>query len=174
MTWSGTRTFWRRKSFQHRIDLPARTAFMMGICSPPRIRRAHRASGSCRRCPARAQRSPQIRPVGGHEKSASATVMSGKCPVPSQMSLVIRMSSGASASGGNTSRKCVIVRGRVPMKDGILSVACASDRPARPSAPREVVRFAHDGRERGAHDRGRRLVDDGDQPRPQHFERYSR
>src|SRR6185369_17913571 len=45
------------------------------------------------------------------------------------MSLVIRMSPGLSSPGGYSPRKCVMVRGTVPMNDGMLSVACASDSP---------------------------------------------
>src|SRR5258706_11116067 len=45
------------------------------------------------------------------------------------MSLVIRMSPGLRLFGGYSFKKCLIVRGTVPMNDGMLSVACASDNP---------------------------------------------
>src|SRR5882757_814622 len=57
--------------------------------------------------------------------------MSGRWPVPSQMSLVMRMSPSSRPSRGKTSRNARMVRGSVPMKDGILLEGCAMDRPRR-------------------------------------------
>ena len=62
-------------------------------------------------------------------KIGLASVMSGRWPVPSQMSLVISTSPGASLSGGKKRRKCFTVSGKVPMKLGMLSDACTSDWP---------------------------------------------
>src|SRR5687768_15385091 len=45
------------------------------------------------------------------------------------MSFVMKMSPGAIVSGGYSSRNRTMLRGTVPMNDGMLSVACASDRP---------------------------------------------
>ena len=55
--------------------------------------------------------------------------MSGRWPVPSQMSLVISTSPGVSLSGGKKRRKCFTVSGSVPMKLGMLSEAWTSDWP---------------------------------------------
>src|ERR1700738_5241889 len=55
--------------------------------------------------------------------------MSGRCPVPRQQSLVIRMSPSLRDSGGKTSRKLRMVRGAVPMNDGMLLLAWAIECP---------------------------------------------
>jgi len=110
--------------------LPAAIIFIGGICRPSS--KTSRGSGllilppisgACAVVALNATNWPAL-------KIGLASVMSGKWPVPSQMSLVISTSPGASWSGGKKRRKCFTVAGRVPMKLGMLSEACTSDWPA--------------------------------------------
>src|SRR5690606_17894584 len=57
------------------------------------------------------------------------TVISGKWPVPSHGSLVIMISPSSSCSSGNFSRKQRMVRGAVPINEGIPLEAWAMELP---------------------------------------------
>ena len=70
-------------------------------------------------------------------KIGLATVMSGRWPVPIQRSLVMSTSPGSSASAGKKRRKCFTVAGSVPMKLGMLSVACTRERPSASATMQE-------------------------------------
>ena len=147
--------------------LPAFSAFMTGICRPSS--KTSRASAERMRPPMSGAvrdraREPDERPVGW--KIGFATVMSGRWPVPSQMSLVIRMSPGVERLGRILLEKVRIVRGTVPMNDGMLSVACASEGPAHRSARTRSRSIRAPWSERRAHQRRGGLVDDRDQAAP--------
>src|ERR1700736_2333314 len=60
-------------------------------------------------------------------------LMSLRCPVPIQGSLVTSTSPGLSDAGGNARRKCRTVTGSVPMNEGMLNEDCASEWPSASS-----------------------------------------
>ena len=109
--------------------LPAAIIFIGGICSPSS--KTSRGSGllilppmsgACAVVALKAISLPSL-------KIGLASVMSGRWPVPSQMSLVISTSPGESLSAGKKRRKCFTVSGKVPMKLGMLSEAWTRDWP---------------------------------------------
>ena len=129
MVWSGVRTFLRMMATSVSSVLPAAIIFIGGICSPSSktsrgsgLRILPPISGACAVVALKAINLPP-------RKIGLASVMSGRWPVPSQMSLVISTSPGSSWSGGKKRRKCFTVSGSVPMKLGILSEACTRDWP---------------------------------------------
>src|SRR6516164_8221380 len=60
-------------------------------------------------------------------------LMSFKCPVPSQGSLVTSTSPGRSDAGGNARSRWRTVTGKVPMNEGMLNEDCAKERPSASS-----------------------------------------
>jgi hypothetical protein len=129
MVWSGVRTFCRIIATSVSSCTPRRSSFSGGICSPSSntsrgsgLRILPPMSGAWAVLALKATTRPS-------RKMGLATVMSGRCPVPSQRSLVISTSPGSSVSSGKWWMKCFTVSGRVPMKEGMLSVACTSDCP---------------------------------------------
>jgi len=62
-------------------------------------------------------------------KIGAAMVMSGRCPVASQGSLVMTQSPGCHCSMGMRSRKLRNVRGRMPTNEGMPAVFSASESP---------------------------------------------
>ena len=55
-------------------------------------------------------------------KIGDTAVISGRCPVASQGSLVITQSPGCQLSAGNFARKCLVVRGNMQLKLAIPPV----------------------------------------------------
>ena len=173
MTWSGTRTFLRRMRSNVAIDLAARASpSSIGICRPSSktsFASAERIlppmSGECATEPAK----PTMRPS---RKIGFATVMSGRWPVPVpdvvgdedvaglerlERKLLEEMPDRARHGADERRHAVGRLRDRLPLRVG--------------QHAREVVRLAHDGRERRALQRRRGLVGDRDEPRPDHLER---
>ena len=77
-------------------------------------------SGACATLAAQATSFPA-------RKMGLDTETSGRWPVASQGLFVMKMSPGCEVSGGNSCRKCLTVRGRQPMNDGMLACDCDSE-----------------------------------------------
>ena len=60
-------------------------------------------------------------------KTGRIMVMSNRCPVPNQGSLVTMMSPGFSVSAGKRFSMCRAVTGALPMKAGMPNVPCAME-----------------------------------------------
>ena len=170
---SGTRTFCPIMSNSVWSGLPPLDQLQRaGSAALPRRSRARRRCGAARRCRACARPPRRRRRVLPLWKIGIAMFTSWMWPVPIHGSLVIITSPGFSVCAGKTFRKCLTVAGRLPMNEAIDIADCAIERPSRVGQhDREIVRLAHQHRERRAHERGRGLVDHADEALPLDFQR---
>src|SRR5712691_1134150 len=87
-------------------------------------------SGTCATLAAQATSFARPEPVEGWRKIGWAKETSGRWPVASQGLLVMKTSPGRSVSAGNSLKKCFTVRGRQPIKDGMLTCDWVSELPS--------------------------------------------